>query len=75
MTVHTFMSHLSGARAEPGVCSHQLRAELPSCGGGESPSCRETGGTQDFARCLSPTVKLKDAHLSMQIFHSKCFHC
>lgn len=78
VTVHTFMSLLSGADAEPGVCSHQLCAELPSCGGGKSPSCREAGGTQQFGGCLNPTVKLKGAqrtHLSMHIFHSKCFHC
>lgn len=75
VTVHTFISHLSGA---DGMCSHQLRAELPSCGGGKSPPCRAASGTQQSGGCLNPTVKFKDAqrtHLSMQIFPGKFFHC
>lgn len=78
VTVHAFISHLSGADAKPGMCSHQLHAELPSSGGGKSPPCRAASGTQQFGACLKPTVKFKDAqrtHLSMQIFLSKFFHC
>ena len=78
VTVHRFISHLSGADAKPGMCSQQLCAELPSCGGGKSPPCRAASGTQQFGGYLNPTVKFKDAqrtHLSMQIFLSKFFHC
>lgn len=77
VTVRTFVPHPSGADAKPGMCSHQLRAELPSCGGWKSPPCRAASGKQQFRGCLNPTVKFKGAqssHLSIQILLSKFFH-
>lgn len=64
--------------AKPAIRSHWLPANLPSCGGGNLPPCRAASRAQQFAGCLNPTMKCKDAqrtHFSTQIFLSKLENC